>query len=214
MKSCIELADELKVSKQTIFNHIKALNIETVKVKNTKYIKEEQDIKRIIERIENKSSSKYFDKVESEFDNLSNKFVKPVMNFDEPSRVAIEKMYKLLEDENQQRKEETLSNHFDNFSNDFVKVEESLSKQIATLTKQVERDNEQLREKDKQIERLSRLLENQQILSLESQKKIKELEQQIKNPQFNEEKKLSNHTNESQKQKISFSSAIFRRIFK
>ena len=49
MKSVKMLSEELKVSKQTIFNNIKRLNIETIKQENTSFIKDETDIERIIQ---------------------------------------------------------------------------------------------------------------------------------------------------------------------
>ncbi len=49
------LSEELEVSKQTIFNNIKRLNIETVKQENTSFIKEDTDVEKIIKRVnENK----------------------------------------------------------------------------------------------------------------------------------------------------------------
>lgn len=55
MKSVKKLSEELGVSKQTIFNNIKRLNIETIKQENTSFIKEDTDIEKIIQRVnENK----------------------------------------------------------------------------------------------------------------------------------------------------------------
>ena len=55
MKSVKMLSEELEVSKQTIFNNIKRLNIETVKQENTSFIKEDTDVEKIIKRVnENK----------------------------------------------------------------------------------------------------------------------------------------------------------------
>ncbi len=51
MKSVKRLSEELGVSKQTIFNNIKRLNIETEKQENTSFIKEDTDIEKIIQRV-------------------------------------------------------------------------------------------------------------------------------------------------------------------
>lgn len=52
------LSEELEVSKQTIFNNIKRLNIETVKQENTSFIKEDTDVEKIIKRV-NENKKKY-----------------------------------------------------------------------------------------------------------------------------------------------------------
>ena len=48
MKSVKEISKELGVSKQTIFNNIKRLDIETIKKDNTSFIKNDIDVERII----------------------------------------------------------------------------------------------------------------------------------------------------------------------
>lgn len=58
MKSVKMLSEELEVSKQTIFNNIKRLNIETVKKENTSFIKEDTDVEKIIKRV-NENKKKY-----------------------------------------------------------------------------------------------------------------------------------------------------------
>ena len=51
VKSVKELSKELEVSKQTIFNNIKRLNIETIKKDNTSFIKNDIDVEKIIQRV-------------------------------------------------------------------------------------------------------------------------------------------------------------------
>ena len=58
MKSVKILSEELGVSKQTIFNNIKRLNIETIKQENTSFIKENTDIEKIIQRVNEKKRKK------------------------------------------------------------------------------------------------------------------------------------------------------------
>src|SRR5699024_5087290 len=64
MRSVKALSEELEVSKQTIFNNIKRLNIETIKQENTSFIKEDSDIEKIVQRV-NKNKKKY------EFENVA-----------------------------------------------------------------------------------------------------------------------------------------------
>ena len=58
MRSVKALSEELEVSKQTIFNNIKRLNIETIKQENTSFIKEDSDIEKIVQRV-NENKKKY-----------------------------------------------------------------------------------------------------------------------------------------------------------
>lgn len=58
MKSVKILSEELGVSKQTIFNNIKRLDIKTIKQENTSFIKEDSDIEKIIKRV-NENKKKY-----------------------------------------------------------------------------------------------------------------------------------------------------------
>ncbi len=51
MKSVKELSEKLEVSKQTVFNNIKRLNIETIKKDNTSFIKNDVDVEKIIQRV-------------------------------------------------------------------------------------------------------------------------------------------------------------------
>lgn len=58
MKSCIKLANELNVSKQTIFNHAKRNNINLIKKDNTLYIESIDDINLITNKILKYKASK------------------------------------------------------------------------------------------------------------------------------------------------------------
>ncbi len=51
MKSVKEIIEELEVSKQTVFNNIKRLNIEAVKQDNTSFIKIDVDVVKLIQRV-------------------------------------------------------------------------------------------------------------------------------------------------------------------
>ncbi len=146
VKSVKMLSEELKVSKQTIFNNIKRLNIETIKQENTSFIKEDTDVEKIIQRV-NENKKKYgfetttADKKNNESDNI-----------------------------NVESKNDT-------------QIIEILKNQIETLNSQIEkqesRHNTTIEFYRKELQERSKLLENQQILALESNKKIQKLENQL-----------------------------------
>ncbi|MEB7754900.1 DUF536 domain-containing protein [Staphylococcus pseudoxylosus] len=146
MKSVKMLSEELGVSKQTIFNNIKRLNIETIKQENTSFIKEDTDIEKIIQRvIENKRKygfeSAIEDKQKKESDNI-----------------------------NVESKSDT-------------QIVEILKNQIDTLNDQIEKQESRhettIEFYRKELQERSKLLENQQVLALESNKKIQKLENQL-----------------------------------
>ncbi|HHW6122469.1 TPA: DUF536 domain-containing protein [Staphylococcus aureus] len=146
MKSVKRLSEELGVSKQTIFNNIKRLNIETIKQENTSFIKEDTDIEKIIQRV-NENKKKYGfesateDKQKKESDNI---------NFESKSDAQIVEM---------------------------------LKNQINTLNNQIEKQESRhettIEFYRKELQERSKLLENQQVLALESNKKIQKLENQL-----------------------------------
>lgn len=144
MKSVKMLSEELKVSKQTIFNNIKRLNIETIKQENTSFIKDDTDIERIIQRV-NENKKKYG--FESNTADIKN-------------------------------------NKSDNVeSENDAHIIEILKHQIDTLNRQIEKQESRhettLEFYRKELQERSKLLENQQILALESNKKIQKLENQL-----------------------------------
>ncbi|HDG0814519.1 TPA: DUF536 domain-containing protein [Staphylococcus aureus] len=145
MKSVKILSEELGVSKQTIFNNIKRLNIETLKQENTSFIKEDTDIEKIIQRV-NENKKKYG------FENTA---------------------------EDKQKKES--DNNVESKSN--AQIVEILKKQIDTLNDQIERQESRhettIEFYRKELQERSKLLENQQVLALESNKKIQKLENQL-----------------------------------
>ena len=145
MKSVKILSEELGVSKQTIFNNIKRLNIETLKQENTSFIKEDTDIEKIIQRV-NENKKKY--------------------GFESTA-------------EDKQKKES--DNNVESKSN--AQIVEILKKQIDTLNDQIERQESRhettIEFYRKEWQERSKLLENQQVLALESNKKIQKLENQL-----------------------------------
>ena len=140
------LSEELEVSKQTIFNNIKRLNIETVKQENTSFIKEDTDVEKIIKRV-NENKKKYGfestteDKQKKGSDNI---------NFESKSDAQIV---------------EILKNQIDTLNNQIEKQESRHGTTIEFYRKE--------------LQERSKLLENQQVLALESNKKIQKLENQL-----------------------------------
>lgn len=146
MKSVKRLSEELGVSKQTIFNNIKRLNIETIKQENTSFIKEDTDIEKIIQRV-NENKKKY--------------------GFESAT-------------EDKQKKE---SDNINFESKSDAQIVEILKNQINTLNNQIEKQESRhettIEFYGKELQERSKLLENQQVLALESNKKIQKLENQL-----------------------------------
>ena len=160
MKSVKEISEELEVSKQTVFNNIKRLNIETVKQDNTSFIKNDVDVEKIIQRlIRNKKKYGF------ESTNISSEKVKT-----------------------DNKKSES---KYD------VQIIELLEKQIDTLNKQLEKQEKRhettIEFYRKELQERSKLLENQQVLALESNKKIQRLESELE-----EERQLNYSSNKRQ----------------
>lgn len=146
MKSVKILSEELGVSKQTIFNNIKRLNIETIKQENTSFIKEDTDIEKIVQRV-NENKKKY--------------------GFESNT-------------EDKQKKE---SDNINVKSKSDTQIIEILKNQIDTLNDQIEKQENRhettIEFYRKELQERSKLLENQQVLALESNKKIQKLENQL-----------------------------------
>ena len=146
MRSVKALSEELEVSKQTIFNNIKRLNIETIKQENTSFIKEDSDIEKIVQRV-NENKKKYG------FENVAETKQK-----NDPDNIDVE-------------------------SKTNAQIVEILKNQIDTLNNQIEKQESRhettIEFYRKELQERSKLLENQQVLALESNKKIKKLEDQL-----------------------------------
>src|SRR5699024_5115901 len=128
MKSMKQLADELNVTKMTVYNNAKKVNVKFQKVDNVNYLSDEDEVI-VVNRIK-KNQNNYFDN---------------------------EKKEKVKLNDDSLVKDETIKH---------------LYNQLDIYKEQSNRDKEQ-------INTLNRLLENQQILALESNKKIQKLENQL-----------------------------------
>ena len=160
MKSVKEISKELEVSKQTIFNNIKRLNIETIKKDNTSFIKNDIDVEKIIQRVTHNKKKYGFE------DTITNS-------------------EKVKKD----------NSHKESKHN--VQIIELLEKQIDTLNNQLEKQEKRhevtIEFYRKELQERSKLLENQQVLTLESNKKIQRLESELE-----EERQLNYSANKRQ----------------
>ncbi|UTT57560.1 DUF536 domain-containing protein [Staphylococcus equorum] len=130
MKSMKEIADELNVTKMTVYNNAKKANVKFQKIDNVNYLLGEDEII-VVNRIRKNQNKN--DDFEGE------------------------------------KKEEAEPNNDNLVKDETIK---QLYNQVAIYKEQSNRDKEQ-------INTLNRLLENQQILALESNKKIQKLENQL-----------------------------------
>ncbi|WP_305807682.1 DUF536 domain-containing protein [Staphylococcus epidermidis] len=173
MRSVKALSEELEVSKQTIFNNIKRLNIETIKQENTSFIKEDSDIEKIVQRV-NENKKKYG------FENVA------------------------------QSKQKKAPDNIDVESKTDAQIVEILKNQIDTLNNQIEKQESRhettIEFYRKELQERSKLLENQQVLALESNKKIQKLENQLE-----EERQLnySFDTSSNDRQNVNAQEATF-----
>ncbi|RIO30751.1 DUF536 domain-containing protein [Staphylococcus saprophyticus] len=173
MRSVKALSEELEVSKQTIFNNMKRLNIETIKQENTSFIKEDSDIEKIVQRV-NENKKKYG------FENVAESKQKK-----DPDNIDVE-------------------------SKTDAQIVEILKNQIDTLNNQIEKQESRhettIEFYRKELQERSKLLENQQVLALESNKKIKKLEDQLE-----EERQLnySFDTSSNDRQNVNEQEATF-----
>ena len=160
MKSVKEISEELEVSKQTVFNNIKRLNIETIKQDNTSFIKNDVDVEKIIQRVIRNKKKYGFENT-----NINSEKVK--------------------------------TDNTKNESKYDVQIIELLEKQIDTLSKQLEKQEKRhettIEFYRKELQERSKLLENQQVLALESNKKIQRLESELE-----EERQLNYSANKRQ----------------
>lgn len=156
MKTIKMIADELGVTKQTIVNNAKRLNISFEKENGINYINDNAYLK-IIEKITKKERT------------TQNK----------------ESVKKELFDENTAKVEKYIYNNSNSSETLKTKVNE-LEKQIEIFEtrakndeKYIENLTKQLDQQNSNVNTLNKLLENQQILALESNKKIQKLENQL-----------------------------------
>lgn len=185
MKTIKMIADELNVTKQTIVNNAKSLNISFEKKSGVNYIKEEDYLK-IINKI-NKKERIFVNKDEHKTQEYNHK---------EASKEYLKKDFKTntIDEETLRIKINELEKQIENFK----ARSEKDSTYIETLT-------EQLNQQNNNVNTLNRLLENQQILALDSNKKIKKLESELE-----DERQLNYSSNNAHKNQQNFDNEIIK----
>ena len=156
MKTIKMVADELDVTKQTIVNNAKSLNISFEKENGINYIND-NDCLKIIEKITKKESTK------------QNKKSVKKERFDENTAEVEKYIYNNL---NSSEALKTKVNELENQIEIFKTRVKNDEKYIENLTKQLDQQNSN-------VNTLNKLLENQQVLALESNKKIQKLENRL-----------------------------------
>lgn len=156
MRTIKMVADELDVTKQTIVNNAKSLNISFEKENGINYINDDDYLK-IVEKITKKvSKTKSKDSVKKELFNESTSEVKKhTYNHSNSSKIL-----------------QTKINELEKQIEIFETKAKNDEKYIDNLTKQLDQQNSN-------VNKLNKLLENQQILSLESNRKIQRLESEL-----------------------------------
>ena len=184
MKTIKMVADELGVTKQTIVNNAKSLNISFEKENGINYIND-NDCLKIIEKITKKEST-----------TQNKESVKKEM-FDENTAEVRKHIY------NNSNSSETLKtkvNELEKQIEIFETRAKNDEKYIDNLTKQLDQQNSN-------VNTLNKLLENQQVLALESNKKIQKLENQL------EEERQLNYSFDiektNNKQNVNMQEAVF-----
>ena len=146
MKIMKQIADELNVTKMTVYNNAKKANVKFQKIESVNYLSPEDEVI-VANRIKkNQNKTDYFDN---------------------------------------EKKVETKPNNDNLVKNETIK---HLYNQLDIYKEQSKRDKEQ-------IKTLNRLLENQQILTLESNKKIQKLENQLEEDELMSYNNLSEEIN-------------------
>ncbi|PTI59915.1 DUF536 domain-containing protein [Staphylococcus warneri] len=186
MKTIKMIADELNVTKQTIVNNAKNLNITFEKKNGVNYINEEDYLK-IVNKINKKE--RVFVNTDKEKIQEHNKGETKEFLKDASKTSSVE--------------EEKLK----------LKINE-LEKQIENFKTRSEKDNtyietltEQLNQQNSNVNTLNRLLENQQILALESNKKIQRLESELE-----EERQLNYSSNNAHKNEKYFNTETVKDV--
>lgn len=156
MKTIKMVADELNVTKQTVVNNAKNLNISFEKENGVNYI-DDNDYLKIVEKITKKertTQNKENKKAEITYENTEETEKNRYNNSDgsETLKTKVNELEKQVEIFETRAKNE--------------------EKYIENLTKQLDQQNSN-------VNTLNKLLENQQILALESNKKIQKLEHQL-----------------------------------
>lgn len=236
--SVSEIASSINLSKQSIFNNLKALDIEVVKHKNKAYISNDEDLQRLLKRLEDNNKGMFTKILESDNQNI-NKHVVNLINAESSSNIiglsdTVDELNKQLDElikENDRLIEnnKTLNNEVTSLRTELNSLDKNKSEVIQLLKSQIE-DMKQSHEKeikrleddkenlqnnidnlDERLKESLNLVSQQQSLALKLQSDLDTLE--VKQSQSD----VSNHVNAeredkgNQKQSQSFLSRLFKR---
>src|SRR5699024_2464428 len=176
MKTIKMVADELNVTKQTIVNNAKNLNVSFKKENGVNYINND-DYLRIIEKITKKENT------------IENRETVKKEDFNKKYPEVENTVYSNIDSSDTLK---TKVNELEKQIEIFETRAKNDKKYIGSMTKQKkkknrakkkEKDNRNKKKKinkqNRKVNKLNKLLENQQILALESNKKIQKLEHQL-----------------------------------
>ena len=125
---------------------------------------------------------------------------------DEEGQKIIKSMFIDLKDEKEKTKVSVLVSDTQNKDNQ--KVSE-VSELVSVLKDRILVSDEQNKSKDQQIERLQKLLDQQQILTLQANKKIEQLETELEKEDKNETSKETSDKTKTANEKKSFWKKLF-----
>jgi len=125
---------------------------------------------------------------------------------DEEGQNIIKSMFIDLKNENQKTEVSVLVSDIKNKGNQ--KVSE-VSELVSVLKDRILVSDEQNKSKDKQIERLQKLLDQQQILTLQANKKIEQLETELEKEDKTERSKETSDETKTANEKKSFWKKLF-----
>ena len=125
---------------------------------------------------------------------------------DEEGQNIIKSMFIDLKNENQKTEVSVLVSDIKNKGNQKVS---DVSELVSVLKDRILVSDEQNKSKDKQIERLQKLLDQQQILTLQANKKIEQLETELEKEDKTERSKETSDETKTANEKKSFWKKLF-----
>lgn len=228
MISVSEVASSSNLSKQSIFNNLKALDIEIVKHKNKAYISNEKDLQRLLKRLEDNNKGMLTKILESDNEEIN----KHVVNLINDTNISIVKHSTDKFDKNIKKdvnQVDEFNNRLDKLLKENIKLIEDneklnnkvtyLNSQFNSLTNQsevIELLKSQIEDLKEDKINLTRLLDQQQRLAIDSNSRIKYLEKKIVESEDVKESYSDNTTHLNSKKDIQSQNqhSFFRRLFK
>lgn len=228
MISVSEVASSSNLSKQSIFNNLKALDIEIVKHKNKAYISNEKDLQRLLKRLEDNNKGMLTKILESDNEEIN----KHVVNLINDTNISIVKHSTDKFDKNIKKdvnQVDEFNNRLDKLLKENIKLIEDneklnnkvtyLNSQFNSLTNQsevIELLKSQIEDLKEDKINLTRLLDQQQRLAIDSNSRIKYLEKKIVESDDVKESYSDNTTHLNSKKDIQSQNqhSFFRRLFK